>query len=236
MKRRLIPMKNDDDINGLLILIATIMAIGIIVVNCIGIGNGKSISAQKETTVSETIAVITDTIETTTAITSTGSTTTTETTTTSATETTNTTESSTVTDATTIASTTTTTTTTVIETDPPTPPMPEEEVYEEEIVNIDTTLTPTVVNQMTYYSGKTGCKGASGRQLLNDYSVACNSIPLGTIVHIESRDGSVCGDYRVDDTGGMSNNVIDIFYSSYDNVPSSFRVNGRVSCTVYIVE
>lgn len=227
-------MKKDDSINGLLILIAFIAAIGIIVNLCVGIGNKKSISAQKET-VSETIAVITGTTETTTAITS-ESTTTTETTTTSATETTNTTESSTVTDATTIASTTTTTTTTVIETDPPTPPMPEEEVYEEEIVNIDTTLTPTVVNQMTYYSGKTGCKGASGRQLLNDYSVACNSIPLGTIVHIESGDGSVCGDYRVDDTGGMSNNVIDIFYSSYDNVPSSFRVNGRVSCTVYIVE
>ena len=225
--------KTDDAINGLLILIATIMAVGIIVAICVGIVNRKSISAQKETTVSETIAVITGTTETTIAITS-GSTTTTETTTTSATETTMT--ESTVTDATTIASTTTTTTTTVIETDPPTPPMPEEEVYEEEIVNIDTTLSLTIVNQMTYYSGKTGCKGASGRQLLNDYSVACNSIPLGTIVHIESSDGSVCGDYRVDDTGGMSNNVIDIFYSSYDNVPSSFRVNGRVSCTVWIVE
>lgn len=222
----------DDVINGLLILIATIMAVGIIVAICVGIVNRKFISAQKETTVSETIAVITGTTETTTA--TSGSTTITETTTTSATETTMT--ESTITDATTIASTTTTTTTTIIETDPPTPPMPEEEVYEEEIVNRDTTLTPTVVNQMTYYSGKTGCKGASGRQLLNDYSVACNSIPLGTIVYIESSDGSVCGDYRVDDTGGMSNNVIDIFYSSYDNVPSSFRVNGRVSCTVYIVE
>lgn len=229
-------MKKDDAINGLLILIATIMAVGIIVAICAGIVNRKSISAQKETTVSETIAVITGTTETTTAITS-GSTTTTETTTTTATETTMTESSTTVTDATTtIASTTTTTTTTVIETDPPTPPMPEEEVYEEEIVNIDTTLSLTVVNQMTYYSGKTGCKGASGRQLLNDYSVACNSIPLGTIVHIESSDGSVCGDYRVDDTGGMSNNVIDIFYSSYDNVPSSFRRDGRVSCTVWIVE
>lgn len=228
-------MKKNDAINGLLILIATIMAVGIIVAICAGIGNRKSISTQKETTVSETIAVITDNIETTTAITL-GSTTTTETTTTTATETTTTTtESTTVTDATTIASTTTTVTTTVIvETDPPTPPMPEEEAYEKETDNY--TLTLSSVDQMTYYSGKTGCKGASGRQLLNDYSVACNSIPLGTIVHIESSDGSVCGDYRVDDTGGMSNNVIDIFYSSYDNVPSSFRVNGRVSCTVYIVE
>lgn len=233
------PMKkNDDAINGLLILIATIMAVGIIVALCVGIGNRKSISAQKETDVSETIAVITGTIETTTTA-ITGSTTTTETTTTTTTETTTTTtttESTTVTDVTTIASTTTTVATTVIETDPPTPPMPEEEVYDEEIVNDDTTLTLTSVNQMTYYSGKTGCKGASGRQLLNDYSVACNSIPLGTIVHIESSDGSVCGEYRVDDTGGMSNNVIDIFYSSYDNVPSSFRISGRVSCTVWIVE
>ena len=231
-------MKKNDAINGLLILIAFIAAIGIIVNLCVGIGNKKS-SVQKETTVSETIAVITDTIETTTtAITSTGSTTTTtETTTTTATETTtNTTESTTVTDATTtiVSTTTTVTTTVIVETDPPTPPMPEEEAYEKETDNY--TLSLTSVNQMTYYSGKTGCKGASGRQLLNDYSVACNSIPLGTIVHIESSDGSVCGDYRVDDTGGMSNNVIDIFYSSYDNVPSSFRTNGRVSCTVWIVE
>jgi 3D (Asp-Asp-Asp) domain-containing protein len=127
----------------------------------------------------------------------------------------------------------TTTTTTVIE-EEETLVTPElfEVVYEDNTV----TYTDTSVNQMTYYSGRSGCKGASGRTLLNDYSCACNSIPLGTIIHIESSDGSVNGDYRVDDRGGMSDNVVDIFYNSYDNVPSSFRFNGRVSCTVWIVE
>ena len=92
------------------------------------------------------------------------------------------------------------------------------------------------VDEMTYYSGPYGCYGAAGRTLINDYSVACNSIPLGTIVYIQSSDGSVDGYYRVDDTGGMGNNVIDIFYSDYSYTPYSFRQAGRVSCTVWIVE
>ena len=75
------------------------------------------------------------------------------------------------------------------------------------------------VDEMTYYSGPYGCYGAAGRTLINDYSVACNSIPLGTIVYIQSSDGSVDGYYRVDDTGGMGDNVIDIFYSDYSYTP-----------------
>lgn len=92
------------------------------------------------------------------------------------------------------------------------------------------------VDEMTYYSGPYGCYGAAGRTLINNYSVACNSIPLGTIVYIQSSDGSVDGYYRVDDTGGMGDNVIDIFYSDYSNTPYSFRQAGRVSCTVWIAE
>ena len=92
------------------------------------------------------------------------------------------------------------------------------------------------VDEMTYYSGPYGCYGAAGRTLINNYSVACNSIPLGTIVYIQSSDGSVDGYYRVDDTGGMGDNVIDIFYSDYSYTPYSFRQAGRVSCTVWIVE
>lgn len=91
------------------------------------------------------------------------------------------------------------------------------------------------VTEMTYYSGSYGCYGASGRTLINNYSVACNSIPLGTTVYIKSSDGSIDGYYRVDDTGSMGGNVIDIFYSEYSNTPSSFRNLGRVSCEVWIV-
>lgn len=119
-------------------------------------------------------------------------------------------------------------------------------IYEEPIIeedNDDTyyeesdSLTRNwTVDEMTYYSGPYGCYGAAGRTLINNYSVACNSIPLGTIVYIQSSDGSVDGYYRVDDTGGMGNNVIDIFYSDYSYTPYSFRQAGRVSCTVWIVE
>ena len=91
------------------------------------------------------------------------------------------------------------------------------------------------VTEMTYYSGSYGCYGASGRTLINNYSVACNSIPLGTTVYIKSSDGSIDGYYRVDDTGSMGGNVIDIFYSDCSNTPSSFRNLGRVSCEVWIV-
>lgn len=108
---------------------------------------------------------------------------------------------------------------------------------EEETYTYSQSLTRSwAVTEMTYYSGSWGCYGASGRTLINDYSVACNSIPLGTIVYITSSDGSVDGYYRVDDTGAMGGNVIDIFYSDYSYVPQPFKTNGRVTCEVYIVE
>ena len=108
-----------------------------------------------------------------------------------------------------------------------------DDIYYEESDSLTRNWT---VDEMTYYSGPYGCDGAAGRTLINNYSVACNSIPLGTIVYIQSSDGSVDGYYRVDDTGGMGDNVIDIFYSDYSYTPYSFRQAGRVSCTVWIVE
>jgi hypothetical protein len=117
----------------------------------------------------------------------------------------------------------------------------QEEVYEEvEVVELNNLVYSeeqcyTWQNELTYYSGPWGCYGASGRTLINNYSCACNSLPLGTIVHIESYDGSIYGDYRVDDTGGMCGNVIDIFYSDYQYVPSYFANAGRIPCNVWIV-
>lgn len=92
------------------------------------------------------------------------------------------------------------------------------------------------VNELTYYSGPSGCYGAYGRTLINDYSIACNSLPDGTIVHIESWDGTINGNYRVDDTGGMGDNVIDIFYSDYSYTPYDFAIAGRIGCDVWIIE
>ena len=112
-------------------------------------------------------------------------------------------------------------------------PVTEEETYEE--TQSDMTINYSI-NQLTYYSGSDGCKGRWGRTLLNDYSIASNLLPNGTMVHIESDDGSINGDYRVDDTGGMGNNVIDIFYTDYCNVPYPFSRDGRISCTVWVYE
>lgn len=111
----------------------------------------------------------------------------------------------------------------------------EETYYEETTTQSNMTINYSI-NQLTYYSGPSGCKGRWGRTLLNNYSIASNLLPDGTIVHIESNDGSINGDYMVDDTGGMGNNVIDIFYTSYSNVPYPFSRDGRISCTVWVYE
>ena len=108
-----------------------------------------------------------------------------------------------------------------------------EEICYEETSNMTINYT---INELTYYSGPSGCCGRWGRTLLNNYSIASNLLPDGTIVHIESHDGSICGDYRVDDTGGMGNNVIDVFYTDYTNVPYPFSRDGRISCTAWVYE
>lgn len=124
--------------------------------------------------------------------------------------------------------------TTYTETETVTIQVTEEETYCEETQS-NMTINYSI-NQLTYYSGPKGCKGRWGRTLLNNYSIASNLLADGTIVHIESNDGSINGDYRVDDTGGMGNNVIDIFYTNYSNVPYPFSRDGRISCTVWVYE
>jgi len=59
------------------------------------------------------------------------------------------------------------------------------------------------------YEGFSQTVGASGRKLIPGYSVASNYYPQGTILDIDGKE------YRVDDTGGMSLNVID-FYAGDD--------------------
>lgn len=76
--------------------------------------------------------------------------------------------------------------------------------------------------------------GSSGRTLVSGYSIASNYFQQGTILQIEG--GGLDGTYRVDDTGGMANNVIDFYYWDRSGVPSSFLNAGRVPITVYIVE
>lgn len=93
-----------------------------------------------------------------------------------------------------------------------------------------------IINEMTYYKGSTWtCSGARGTTLTNNYSCASNAYPFGTILYIKSSDGSVDGYYEVEDRGGMSNNVVDIYYNDYSLTPYSFRQLGRVSVEVWVV-
>lgn len=49
--------------------------------------------------------------------------------------------------------------------------------------------------------------GASGRELISGYSVATNSLPMGTIIYIDGKE------YRVDDRGTTG---IDIYYDTHE--------------------
>ena len=92
---------------------------------------------------------------------------------------------------------------------------------------------------MTYYSAAalghtTPPCGASGSQLIEGYSVACDSLPFGTLIYLDS--DYVSGTFRVDDCGTGSMNTIDVYYWDNANVPYDFAQAGRVPVTVTILE
>lgn len=158
--------------------------------------------------------------------------TTTETTTTTTTEETTITTTTTTTETTTTIEETTTTTTDYIEYI--------DYNYETETETIEEyteyvpSLTECMLCELTYYSGPSGCYGASGRTLINGYSCASNYYPLGSIIYIES--DYISGYFSVDDTGEMSDNVVDIFYSDYSLTPTDFADAGRVPAEVWMVQ
>lgn len=177
----------------------------------------------------------------------------TSTTTSTTTRTTNTSTDMTTTTTTTTAATTakkeaTTMMNTMIKTEPAltvlTPNTTEPIVFDVE-VNEEPTISP-VSNyplggywDMTYYSatalGYTSppC-GASGNQLIEGYSVACDFLPYGTLIYIES--DYLNGTFRVDDCGTGSTNTIDVYYWDNANVPYNFAQTGRVPITITVIE
>ena len=57
----------------------------------------------------------------------------------------------------------------------------------------------------------TGNTCANGNYPSKGYTIACNSLPIGTRVWIEGY-----GEFTVEDRGGMAYNVIDIYLGDYD--------------------
>ena len=86
-------------------------------------------------------------------------------------------------------------------------------------------MTPIGVYELTAYEW-TGNPCANGNYPTTCYTVACNSLALGTRIYIEGY-----GEYVVEDRGGMADNVIDIYYGDVD---ACYQF-GRRSAQVYII-
>jgi 3D (Asp-Asp-Asp) domain-containing protein len=80
--------------------------------------------------------------------------------------------------------------------------------------------------ELTAYA-ETGSPCSNGNYPTCNYTVACNSLPLGTKIHIVGY-----GDYVVEDRGGMPNSVIDVYMGDYWTCIQF----GRRTASVYIYE
>ena len=88
------------------------------------------------------------------------------------------------------------------------------------------TMTYLGVYELTAYEW-TGEVCADGSYPSSGYTVGCNSLPLGTKIYIVGY-----GEYVVQDRGGMSDNVIDIYMEDYDACIEF----GRRTADVYLIE
>lgn len=133
-----------------------------------------------------------------------------------------------------VTTTTETTTTTELTTTTEDYIYTEEEIIEEEIPDENYTSDGTHYGtfEATYYEGGVGTYGAAGTDLISGYSIASNIFPLGSLIRIEG--SGLDGIYRVDDRGGMADNVLD-FYYQYGDTPSDFQFYGRMDVEVYLV-
>lgn len=86
-------------------------------------------------------------------------------------------------------------------------------------------MTYLGVYYVTGYTA-TGNATSSGVMPSVGWTAACNGLPMGTIVYIEG-----IGTRQIQDTGGMSNSVIDVFVGS---TSEAYAITG--SYEVYIVE
>ena len=79
--------------------------------------------------------------------------------------------------------------------------------------------------QLTAYAW-TGSRCANGNYPTLNYTIASNSIPMGSRVYIEGY-----GEYVVEDRGGMASNVIDVYMGDY----STCMQFGRRTADVYLI-
>lgn len=101
------------------------------------------------------------------------------------------------------------------------------EIVTEEVKDVpEASRTFLGVYELTAYEW-TGNPCANGNYPSCGYTVACNSLPLGSRIYIEGY-----GEYVVEDRGGMADNVIDVYMGDYDTCIQF----GRQTANVYLVE
>lgn len=107
------------------------------------------------------------------------------------------------------------------------------EVVDEEIVIEEPESVPEASEgvylgcyELTAYPW-TGDPCANGNYPTLGYTVACNSLALGTRIYIEGY-----GEYVVEDRGGMAGNVIDVYMGDYESCIQF----GRRSANVYLID
>lgn len=104
----------------------------------------------------------------------------------------------------------------------------EEVVYEEPEVVYEEPAASGMTYIGTYYCTgyvATGNPCANGNYPSVGYTIASNSLPMGTTVYIDG-----LGDRVVEDTGGMPNSVIDVFVGSVDE---AYAITGNYEVYVY---
>lgn len=76
--------------------------------------------------------------------------------------------------------------------------------------------------------------GASGETLISGYSAACDCLPFGTKLLIETN--LFTKEIRIDDCGVGSNNILDLYYYDRSEIPSDFLQLGRLNAKITIIE
>lgn len=99
----------------------------------------------------------------------------------------------------------------------------QQEKETEHTVENNGVTTDTRTFEITHYT-HTGNNTASGVYPVAGRTVACNSLPIGTVVEINGHN------YIVEDRVGLSGNIIDIFVDS----ESEAIQKGRYTTTVYV--
>ena len=99
--------------------------------------------------------------------------------------------------------------------------------YDETFDEMSDTEAGRLIKALIHY-------GASGEMLISGYSAACDCLPFGTKLLIETN--LFTKEIRIDDCGVGSNNMLDLYYYDRSEIPSDFLQLSRLNAKITIIE